>query len=180
MRMFTRYFSLSLAVIMVFVCIERVFAQDISLVASVNRNVLTLNDQLQLTLTINGTQDTSPPAFPSIEGLNLLYGPKISAQTSIINGAVSVSKSYTYVLQPITKGKFTIGPSSVDYKGKTYTSSSISVEVTNAQTAPQTSLPDFEKLVFVELSADKNEAYIYEQVVLSFKFYFQKGLPISD
>ena len=180
MRMFTRYFSLSLAVIMLFVCIERVFAQDISLVASVNRNVLTLSDQLQLTLTVDGTQDTSPPAFPSVEGFNLLYGPKISAQTSIINGAVSVSKSYTYVLQPITKGKFTIGPSSVDYKGKTYTSSSISVEVTNAQTAPQTYLPDFEKLVSVELSTDKNEAYIYEQVVLSFKFYFQKGLPISD
>ena len=180
MKMFTSYFSLSLAVIMLFVCIERVFAQDISLVASVNRNVLTLSDQLQLTLTVDGTQDTSPPAFPSVEGFNLLYGPKISAQTSIINGAVSVSKSYTYVLQPIAKGKFTIGPSSVDYKGKTYTSSSISVEVTDVQALPQTYLPDFEKLVFVELSADKNEAYIYEQVVLSFKFYFQKGLPISD
>ncbi len=180
MRMFTRCFSLSLAVIMLFVCVARVFAQDISLVASVNRNVLTLSDQLQLTLTIDGTQDTAPPAFPSVEGFSLLYGPKISAQTSIINGAVSVSKSYTYVLQPIAKGKFTIGPSSVDYKGKTYTSGSISVEVADAQTAPQTSLPDFEKLVLVELSADKNEAYIYEQVVLSFKFYFQKGLPISD
>jgi hypothetical protein len=180
MRIFTSYFSLSLAVIMLFVCIERVFAQDISLVASVNRNVLTLSDQLQLTLTIDGTQDTSPPAFPSVEGFNLLYGPKISAQTSIINGAVSVSKSYIYVLQPIAKGKFTIGPSSVDYKGKTYTSSSISVEVTDVQALPQTYLPDFEKLVSAELSTDKNEAYIYEQVVLSFKFYFQKGLPISD
>ncbi|HHT9151497.1 MAG TPA: hypothetical protein ACFYEG_08735, partial [Candidatus Wujingus californicus] len=79
MRMFTSYFSLSLTVIMLFVCIERVFAQDISLVTSVNRNVLTLSDQLQLTLTVDGTQDTSPPAFPSVEGFNLLYGPKISA-----------------------------------------------------------------------------------------------------
>ena len=41
-------------------------------------------------------------------------------------------------------------------------------------------LPDIGKLVFVELRTDKNEAYIYEQVVLSLRFYFQKGLPVAD
>jgi hypothetical protein len=35
-------------------------------------------------------------------------------------------------------------------------------------------------MVFVELATDKAEAYIYEEIIQSFKLYFQKGLPIDD
>jgi hypothetical protein len=131
-------------------------------------------------LTIHGTQDTSPPSFPSIEGFTLSFGPKITAQTKIINGNTSVGKGYTYVLQPTAKGKFTIGPSAVEYKGKVYSSDPIKVEVVEASSSSASQSPDLGKLIFVELSTNKSEAYLYEQVVLSFKFYFQQGLPISD
>lgn len=180
MGKYVKHFYLWITIIIFFGCIETVFAQDISLTATVDRNTLTLNDRLQLTLTIHGTQDTAPPSFPSIEGFTLLYGPKISVQTKIINGNVSTSKGYTYVLQPAAKGKFTIGPSVVEYKGNTYTSPPVSVEVADAKPSPETQSPNLEKAIFIELSADKNTAYLYEQTVLSFKLYFQKGLPISD
>ena len=177
---YARFFSLWFGIAIIFGCIEKTFAEDISLTATIDRNSLTLNDRLQLTLTIHGTQDTSPPSFPSIDGFTLLFGPKISAQTSIINGVVSISKGYTYVLQPAAKGKFTIGPSTVEYKGKVYSSSPVTVEVVGAVPSSGSQAPDIGKLVFVELRTDKNEAYIYEQVVLSFRFYFQKGLPVAD
>ena len=180
MRKYVRYFGFLISVVIIFGCISNTYAEGINLVATVDRNSLTLNDRLQLTLTIHGTQDTSPPSFPSIDGFTLLFGPKISVQTSIINGAVSVSKGYTYVLQPAAKGKFTIGPSTVEYKGKVYSSSPVTVEVVGAVPSSGSQAPDLGKLVFVELRTDKNEAYIYEQVVLSFRFYFQKGLPVAD
>lgn len=180
MRKYVRYFGFLISVAIIFGCIQKTFAEDISLTATIDRNSLTLNDRLQLTLTIHGTQDTSPPSFPSIDGFTLLFGPKISAETSIINGVVSVSKGYTYVLQPAAKGKFTIGPSTVEYQGKVYTSSPVTVEVVDTATSSGSQAPDISKLVFVELSTDKNEAYIYEQIVLSFRFYFQKGLPVAD
>ncbi|MFN3531573.1 MAG: BatD family protein [Candidatus Brocadia sp.] len=175
-----KYFSILISVIIIFGCFGKTFAQDIRLTATVDQNVLTVNDQLKLTLTIHGTQDTAPPSFPSIDGFTLLFGPQISAQTRIINGNVSVSKGYTYVLQPTAKGRFTIGPSTVEYKGKVYSSDPITVEVVETPRSPGLQTPDLEKLVFVDLSTDKIEPYMYEQVVLSFKFYFQKGLPISD
>ncbi len=181
MGKYIKCFYIWITIIIFLGCIETVFAQDVGLTATVDRNVLTLNDRLQLTLTIHGTQDTSPPSFPSIDGFTLLYGPKISVQTRIINGNVSTSKGYTYVLQPTAKGKFTIGPSAVEYKGNTYTSQPVSVEVVgSARPSPETQSPNLEKAIFVELSTDKSEAYLYEQVTLSFKLYFQKGLPISD
>lgn len=180
MRKYVRYFGFLISVVIIFGCIQKTFAEDISLTATIDRNSLTLNDRLQLTLTIHGTQDTSPPSFPSIDGFTLLFGPKISAETSNINGVVSISKGYTYVLQPAAKGKFTIGPSTVEYKGKVYSSSPVTVEVVGAAPSSGSQAPDMGKLVFVELRTDKNEAYIYEQVVLSFRFYFQKGLPVVD
>jgi len=180
MRKYVWHFSLWIVIVILFGSIEKTFAQDIRLTATVDQNVLTLNARLELTLTVYGTQDTSPPSFPSIDGFALMFGPNISAQTRIINGDVSVSKGYTYVLQPAAKGKFTIGPSTVEYKGKVYSSNPINVEVVDSPRSSGLQSPDLEKLVFVELGADKNEAYLYEQVVLSFKFYFQKGLPISD
>lgn len=179
MGKYVRYLSFCIAMLGVLGCIEKAFAQEIHLTATVDQNVLTLNDRLELTLTIQGTQDTSPPSFPNIEGFTLLFGPKISAQTRFINGDVSISKGYTYVLQPTAKGKFTIGPSTVEYKGKVYSSSPLTVEVIGSQSA-DTHSAELEKLVFVDLSTDKKEAYIYEQLILSFKFYFQKGLPIND
>ncbi len=177
---YARFFSLWFGIAIIFGCIQKTFAEDISLTATIDRNSLTLNDRLQLTLTIHGTQDTALPSFPSIDGFTLLFGPKISAETSIINGVVSVSKGYTYVLQPAAKGKFTIGPSTVEYKGKVYTSSPVTVEVVDTAASSGSQAPDISKLVFVELRTDKNEAYIYEQVILSFRFYFQKGLPVAD
>jgi len=159
---------------------DAAFAGEIYLTVTVDRNVVTINDKLQLTLTVYGTQDTPAPSFPSIEGFTLLYGPKISAETRIINGNVSLSKGYTYVLQPAAKGKFTVGPSRLEYKGAVYTSKPVAVEVidANAQQAKQSI--DLEKFVFAQLSVNKSEVYIYEQVILSFKLYFQRGLPLSD
>ncbi|MGQ3685210.1 MAG: BatD family protein [Candidatus Loosdrechtia sp.] len=179
MRNYIKYLSLFAGIIMFFGCTDKIFAQTIRLTATVNKNVLKVNERLELTLTIHGTHDTPPPSFPSVEGFTLLFGPRISAQTRLINGDISVSKGYTYVLQPAATGRFTIGASEVEYQGKTYSSNPITVEVFDTSSA-DTELPDFEKHVFAELSVDKSEAYLYEQVILSFKFYFQRGLPVSN
>lgn len=180
MKVYYKYFTVVTAVLIIFGCVETIFAQDVCLTATVDQNVVTVNDRLELTLTIHGTQDTAPPSFPSIEGFTLLFGPRISVQTKSMNGQVSVSKGFTYALQPTGKGKFTIGPSTVEYKGNVYTSNPVTVEVVDTPHASPSQSPDLEKLVFVELSSDKTDAYLYQQIVLSFKFYFQKGLPVGD
>ncbi len=180
MRRYKFYCCILISVVIVFGHVGKLCAQDIRLTATVDQNILTLGDQLRLTLTIHGTQDTAPPSFPVIEGFTLLYGPSISAQTRNVNGVVSVSKGYTYALQPTSIGKFTIGPSTVTFEGKKYSSQPLTVEVVDKSRSSDPQAPDLEKLVFVELSVDKNEAYVNEQIILSFKFYFQKGLPVSD
>lgn len=159
---------------------DAALAGEIYLTATVDRNVVTMSDKLQLTLTVYGTQDTPVPSFPIIEGFTVLYGPKISAETRIINGNVSVSKGYTYTLQPTAKGKGAIGASRLEYRGNTYTSKPVTVDVVDVKPQPAKQSVDLEKFVFVQLSVNKSEVYVYEQVILSFKLYFQRGLPLSD
>ncbi|MEK7733464.1 MAG: BatD family protein, partial [Planctomycetota bacterium] len=98
----------------------------------------------------------------------------------IINGNVSVSKGYTYTLQPTAKGKGAIGASRLEYRGNTYTSKPVTVDVVDVKPQLAKLSVDLEKFVFVQLSVNKSEVYVYEQVILSFKLYFQRGLPLSD
>jgi len=175
-----RYLGLLLGVVVLLGWEATTHAQEIKVTTSVDKNIIKMDEKLKLTLTIHGTQEAPQPSFPAIDGFNLLYGPQILAQTQIVNGNVTVSKGFTYVLQPTSKGTFTIGPSKLKYKGRTYSSDPIQVKVVDATPAAQSESFDLEKLIFVELSTDITEAYLYQQVVLSFKLYFQKGMPLTD
>ena len=123
------------------------------------------------------------------ESFTLMYGPSVSTQTTIINNVVKVFRGFMYGFSPTEKGKFEIGPVTLKYKGKTYTSNVIRVDVIertpfegviDESNDPRGKRVDINKMVFVELTTDKEEAYIYEEIVQSFKLYFQKGLPIDD
>ena len=92
------------------------------------------------------------------------------------------------VFSPTETGKFELGPVSLEYKGKVYTSNSVKIEVVKRTPFEGDVDPDKErskridinKRIFVELTTDKKEAYIYEQIIESFKLFFQRGLPIND
>ena len=160
------------------------FADEIGLVASVDKTVLTTADSINLTITVSGSSDTTQPKLPKLEGFNLIFGPSVSTRTSIVNGVVSVSKSFSYVLKPLSAGKFTIGSFTLEHKGNIYESNIINVEVLdktdNSRLKKDSNEIDLSKMVFVEFTADKNEVYTYEQIILTFRLFYQKGLPITD
>jgi len=119
----------------------------------------------------------------------LMYGPSVSTQTTIINNVVKVFRGFMYGFSPTEKGRFEIGPVALKYKGKTYTSNAIEIEViertpfeggVDERNDTSGKQVDINKMVFVELTTDKEEAFIYEEIVQYFKLYFQKGLPIDD
>ncbi|MBM4045445.1 MAG: hypothetical protein FJ279_10040 [Planctomycetes bacterium] len=152
-------------------------AQDLTFVASVDKTKLTLDDRLQLTLTVQGARDCDPPQLPAIEGFDLLFGPSVSTQTQIVNRTVTHSLALTYVLKPKAEGKHTIPAISLTHKRKTYATKPIAVEVVKA--AAMGDRPDLSKLIFVELTTDKAEAFVYEQVTMSFKFCHQRELRLD-
>ena len=169
--------------------ISTAYAKEVKVVISVDKNKVEIGSHIRLTVGVEGAFDTDIPKLSMPESFSLMFGPSVSTQTTIINNVVKVFRGFMYGFSPREKGRFEIGPVTLDYKGRTYTSNSISIEVV-ARTPFESIIDeksdtsgqrvDINKMVFVELKTDKQEAYIYEEIIQSFKLYFQKGLPIDD
>ena len=169
--------------------ISTAYAKEVKVVISVDKNKVEIGSHIRLTVGVEGAFDTDIPKLSMPESFSLMFGPSVSTQTTIINNRVKVFRGFMYGFSPREKGRFEIGPVTLDYKGRTYTSNSISIEVV-ARTPFESIIDeksdtsgqrvDINKMVFVELKTDKQEAYIYEEIIQSFKLYFQKGLPIDD
>lgn len=106
------------------------FAQEVSFTASATAKVgMGQNFQVQYKLNKQGT-NLKPGSYPDFK---LVNGPSLSTSQSvqIINGQYSQSNTYTYtyVFQPKSVGKFTIGGATVTIDGKEYTSNSVTIEV---------------------------------------------------
>lgn len=169
--------------------VSTAYAKEVKVVISVDKNRVEIGSHIRLTVGVEGAFDTDIPKLSMPESFSLMFGPSVSTQTTIINNRVKVFRGFMYGFSPREKGQFEIGPVTLEYKGKTYTSNTINIEV--VERTPFESIideksdtsgqrVDINKMVFVELTTDKAEAYIYEEIIQSFKLYFQKGLPIDN
>ena len=181
-----RFYPIVISVFVLLFITAKSHAEEISITASVDKTTVERGDYIRYTIGIHGAFDTDQPQLPSIGDFSLQFGPSVSTQTSIVNNVVSIFSGYTYGLAPKRTGKITIGPSTLEYKGKTYKTNSIDIVAVDRTPfqgkvgAQRDKKIDASERVFVELTTDKKEAYIYEQIIMSFKLYFQKGLPIDD
>ena len=185
--MMKKVFSIMILVFMLNV-VSTAYAKEINVVISVDKNRVEVGSHIRLTVGVQGAFDTDIPKLSVPESFSLMFGPSVSTQTTITNNVVKVFRGFMYGFSPREKGKFEIGPVTLEYKGKTYTSNAINIDVTERtpfesridENDTSGKRVDINKMVFVELVTDKDEAYIYEEIIQSFKLYFQKGLPIDD
>ena len=186
--MMRKVFSIIIFVLILNV-VSTASAKEVKVVISVDKNRVEIGSHIRLTVGVEGAFDTDIPKLSMPQSFSLMFGPSVSTQTTIINNRVKVFRGFMYGFSPREKGRFEIGPVTLEYKGKTYTSNSINIDV--VERTPFESIideksdtsgqrVDINKMVFVELTTDKAEAYIYEEIIQSFKLYFQKGLPIDN
>jgi hypothetical protein len=159
-------------------------AENVSLSSEVNKKTVALDDNIVLTVTVSGdAKDIPQPNIPQIDGFTI-YSSGRSQNISIINGKVSSSLTYNYVLNPKSIGKYSIGAITVNYKGQNYSTQPIQVEVTTAGTQSTlsqnsgtgTANTSNAKSVFVTTSVDKNNVYVNEPITLTFRFYSRVNL----
>jgi len=139
-----------------------------------------LNDRFQVTFSVEGSDINSITAFqpPAMNDFLILSGPNQSQSMQIINGAVSGSRSFSYILQPKSLGKFTIPPATIMYAGKQLRSNSLTIEVTKGTPQPKTqkeesgiSKQEIAENLFIRAITDKTTMYKGEQVTVTYKLY---------
>jgi hypothetical protein len=168
----------------------QVFAQSLSIQATVNDNEITVNDRIKFTVTIkNGlnAKDFRPPALT--EHFRVLGGPSMNSFSQKSNGITISVTNYDYILQPKSAGRFTIGAAYIKSDSKTYSSSPITITVVDApgataaaasttapkpQPAPVTSdnLVDFvNQHVFMKAEVSDADVYKGENILVTWKLY---------
>ena len=142
------------------------YGENVSVAATVDKNHLSLEDVLHLSIIIKGTQNTPPPELPSMPDFRVISA-GTSSSTQYINTQRSVSITHNFRLTPMNTGTFVIGPVRVRVNGKTYSTQPISIKVEKPSTQGATGL----KNAFVEASLSNKKAYIGEQLVYTFRLF---------
>lgn len=133
---------------------------------TVDRPEATIEDQLRLQVTVEGSQNATPQ-MPDLGADFQVYSAGQSSQINMVNGRTSVSITYNYVLVPRHTGTFTIGAARVTIGGRTYQSRPFPVKILDASAAPQQASRD----VFVTAQVSTDHPYLGQQVIYTWRFY---------
>lgn len=161
-------------------------AQEIS--ARLSPQKFTTEQPATLTITITG-QQSADLMIPEVDGL-IFHRRGQSSQFQMINGAVSSSITYTYLVQALKPGDYTIPAIAAKLKKGTFSSAPITCSVSAAASPKQqqssTSSPpgqaapsEVDKFAFITLSPKKTTAYVGEIVPTIIKAYFLRGIKVN-
>jgi hypothetical protein len=129
--------------------------------ASIDRADIDLNESFTLDITTDLNIDAQPDVSVLEENFFVGQGSQLS-NTTIINGQIRRSKTWSYVLMPRRAGQLTIPPIGV---GGEF-SNPLIVDISEPNYAPPG-----EAEVFVTAEVDSQETYVQAQVLLIVKIY---------
>jgi len=172
-----RFLTLALLAVSALLCANA--AAQITFTASVDKNVVAIGDTIVLTLTMGGAPQFPEPELPPLIGFDLLHDRATKISSTFINGVRTSSVARQYTLAPREKGNFVIGAATLRHDGAVYRTEPIQVQVVTTRELPQ-EVPTQAENLFTTLSADKDEAFLGEQVNLYLRLYFRQVQPVGE
>jgi hypothetical protein len=155
-------------------------AQDPAFQATVDPATVGVGEQCTLAFIlsnagIGGGKDLN---LPDLTKFRIMSGPNTSSSMQIINGSVSSTVTYSYIIQPKEIGKWTIGPASITAGGKTLTTQPVTVDVVKGSARPKQQ-PAAQEDVGTQIgdklllrgTVDRSHVMQGEQVNVTFKIY---------
>jgi hypothetical protein len=154
--------------------------QEIVFRATTNKDKLAVGDYLTLSFELNASGNSfSPPSLS--ENFRVLSGPNKSSQMSFVNGKVSSTLTYSYVISPLNQGNYTIGPASIRFENKTYKSQPLNIQVVAASEKKKdqqqkSKEDDLSDKLFIRVEVDKKAVYQGQQLIATYKLYNRTSL----
>lgn len=163
-----------------------------------------VNQAFQLSYTLENANGGNLK-LPPLNDFQLVGGPNTSTNMQWINGNVTQSVTYTYILKPKKEGTFKIEKGSIQVSKVTMESNELTIEITKAAAQPQAqqrqrntydpfaddpffnpqaeqevSKEDLQKQlkddVFIKLVVSRSSVYKGEMLTASYRLYFRQNL----
>ncbi len=165
-----------------FICVFSLQAQ-VQFDAKISREKLGINERLRVEFTMNQNGDNF--VAPDFAGFRRIAGPNQSISQSWVNGKSAFQKTFTFFVQPLKRGKITIGQAEVTIGGQVYKTSPMDVEVTEAVDNPSMSgdtSPESKALDGIHLVAEVSDTnpYLNEGIYVVYKLYISPQTDIRN
>lgn len=139
-----------------------------TIILSVDSTNLVVGQSTNLSVTISNISVSGKPVIKNVDKFHIIFV-GTSSSISIINGNFKSTKTFSYELTPLEKGKFAIGPAIVTVSGKVYKSNKVEITVSDSPTVNKKNLKN--KRLFLVVSANKRKVKLNEEIILSVKLY---------
>ncbi len=154
---------------------------DVTVTATLEPQAVSVGEQATLTVTVKGKFRKSGGAeLPSLEDIDI-YEAGSSQNFSFVNGAMSASVSFTYILVPRKEGTYKIAPIRFTVGNKIYTANPLTLEAVKGrayvqQPQPQTPTGRVDdsvkgKNLFILADVDKDTVYVNQQITWRLGYY---------
>ena len=155
--------------------------------ASLHPTRFTVETEAALTVTVKGSR-SADVQLPTVAGLSF-QGRGKSTQIQIINGSLSSTVSFAFLVQAEHPGTYTIPALRVSVDGSTLMTQPITVEVIPAAgnpsgqggtvASPSPAGADPDAMAFLHISGLKQTAWTGEVIPLQIKAYFRQGVKVN-
>jgi hypothetical protein len=192
------------AALLVLLSLARAEAQDdVRVRSEVDARRIGAEDTVELTVTLEGqARLASEITVPPLTNLRVASGPSVSTQISFVNGAMTQSRAYSWILQPLAVGPARVGALTVRLQDGERTAPAIPIEVVPGSARPargsargrvidpwarmfggdplagarQAAMEPAKMVAVVEASRDR--VYVGEPIVVTYILYTQTS--VSD
>jgi hypothetical protein len=159
-----------------------ILAQKAELKVKVSKNKLGLNQRLRIEFSVNkqGADNFTPPDF---KGFRIIQGPSQSVSQSWINGKVSFSQSYTYIIKPERRGELIISPANIKYRGSNLNSKMMKIIVLKPiDIAENPNDPNYIAQQNIHLVAEvsKSKPFVGEGIYVEYRLYVSENISVYD
>jgi hypothetical protein len=165
----------------------QLFAQGIKFTASAEKTTVGTGEVFEVTFSVNGNGSSFLP--PDFKGFEIRGGPNVSTSMQSVNGATTVSNSFSYIILALKQGDFTIGPASIVVNGHRLSTSSLQIKVVKGIAVPKSNsrqgqdnfvgdddAANLAKSLFIRAIVDKDNVYQGQQLTLTYRIYTRVGI----
>ncbi len=184
---------LCLCVFLLFAFTAPPVSAALSISAATDKTSMEVTDSLYLTVTVGGDSASVPePELPPMDNFNL-YSSGRSQNISFINGRISTTVTFTYILSPRFIGRLKIPPITITDGAEKRSTQEMEITVVKSAAAapaahsarpqgsrgtPGGATANRENRLFMTAETDKRTAYPNEQINLVIRFY--TSVPLTS
>ena len=155
-----------------FSLVIQIYAQTVQIY--VDKNFVQEGEFISLTIEADGANDFPLADLNPLDSdFEIISGPSQQTNFQWINGKMKNTKTLKWTLLPKKTGDIIIPPIVLNLGNKSFTGKPISINVSASKV-------NSGKSIFIKADLDKSEAYLGEQISLSFKLYKQIDATISS